>query len=173
MNKKAQQYQEKSNKLLWFIFILIVVAGLLYYFGKLGAVTGGIMKIGSNIFGGGSKNEVATPTPVQLSNEIEWCKMQSISTGDDLNNPSTNTIRGYDTLHSCCLQEFLGWSSCENKEVKLEICYSSQIGGSLIYSRYNGYYLRNALTYKTILGDIHKTNVTNVCNSNAFSEVIK
>lgn len=109
------------------------------------------------------------PQGVQLSTEVSWCQPQVLSTGTDMWAPATNVVRGWDTLNQCCLQEYSGYNPCYDKETKLQICYTGNVGGELKYARFEDYYLQNPLQYQQILKDLHKSNITKECNANAYT----
>lgn len=168
-------YQE-SHWLRNIIIALLLVIFLLWYFERLDNVYEWIkMKI-ANMFnrtGESYKKEKVIQQPINLDVNVNWCRVQAISTGNNLDTPISNNILGFDLLNNCCVQRWIGYNICFQREITLEICYSASIGGELKFSRVDGYYLPNAYDYQTVLKDLKKTNVSGSCSGNVYPEGFK
>ena len=142
MNKKANIF----GTIVIIILVLVILFFVALYFNILtkDRVNQAINNVRIKVLGLSNQTNINF-YPEALNNEIDWCQKQNINTGDDLNTPQTISILGYDQENTCCAKEYAGYT-CDTKIItKLIICKDADIGGNIIWFKYDGKYLDNNL----------------------------
>lgn len=109
-----------------------------------------------------------------LVTENEWCKTQQLIVSEDRELPVKDEILGWDAKNSCCLRSVSGWDCALKRNVNLQYCYTSNIGGVINYATVDNYYLGNADNYIKVLNNIDKYEIYNkLCDAYSYPEQVK
>lgn len=183
--KKAQYRGESSfgKKFLILLVILIIIYIILYYYDMIeirqktkNLFTSGKEKMndvmGSDV--GSTKNKFQPHTPEV---DLSWCNAQNIPVDSSETSPESISIAGIDTVNQCCQKIFAGYNNCLNISSTFEICYDSNIGGTVKYARMNAKYV-NPYYYQRFIKDIHKVYNPNfrkevVCDLTIYGGIVK
>ena len=149
MNKKAQYYPKKGHPFLTGFFIILLLGlvtfGVFYYFGYIKMED--IKQMTTKIKLPDSK---PVYNPITLNNEVTWCQKQNINTGVDLNTPLSITILGYEQENNCCVKRYNGVYCSDKTIVDIDVCKSGDIGGDIIWTRFNNVFIDNGLALQLI-----------------------
>jgi len=144
MDNKGQ-YQRQSNAVAFIVgMIVIIIIGAAIYLMYTGKISTSEIKMPG--FGNNKVSLVNPPDSVS-----EWCLLQDI--GDD------NRIIGWDNKEGCCVREYYGTSQCIEGSVRMQYCYTADVGGTIKYSRVNGYFTDDKNAYIEIINDMTRENV--------------
>jgi len=73
-------------------------------------------------------------------NEVQsWCQIQEFSISEDKLKPLMDGIIGYDTIEDCCVKRVKGVDQCLNRQIDDLLCFTSNIGGGVIYFSIDGF----------------------------------
>lgn len=165
MKWKKAQYQGNSSfgkKFLIFLIIIFILIGVSYYFDFMDTrnrikklFTSGKEKVNDVMSSdvGSSTNKFQPHTPEV---NLNWCNAQNIPVDSSETSPESISIVGIDTVNQCCQKIFTGYNNCLNLSSTFEICYDSNIGGTVKYSKMNNKYV-NPYYYQKFIKDIHKS----------------
>ncbi len=114
-----------------------------------------------------------TKTLIIPPSENEWCKLQTMNVGDTQEDPIWDKIIGWDSEESCCVREVYGYNCALNREVSVQYCYTSHIGGKIKWSMVDGYY-GDVDIYKNYIDQQDKVYITNKpCNNSIYPEELR
>ena len=165
MKWKKSQYRGESSfgkKVLIFLIIIVILIGVSYYFDFMETqnkikklFTSGKEKVNDAMNSDiGSKNNEFQPHTPEIN--LEWCKAQNIPVDESETSPVSIQIVGSDNIQNCCIKNFKGYNNCLNQSAELEICYTSNIGGTIKSVKLNNKYV-NPYYYQRFIQDIHKS----------------
>jgi len=92
--------------------------------------------------------------------ERDWCKAQVLNVGDSKEDPIWSKIMGFDTINNCCVEEYYGYDCALNKTLSIRYCYTSIIGGHVVWITVDGYY-KIADNYKKYIDNLDKEHISN------------
>ena len=162
--KKAQYRGETSfgKKFLIFLIIIFMLIGVSYYFDFINTrnmikklFTSGKEKVNDAMSSdtGSSKNKYQPHTPEV---NLDWCNTQNIPVDSSETSPISIKILGQNQESNCCIKQVSGYDSCLNKSVNLNYCYTSNIGGKIIYVTIDDKYF-SPYYYQQYIKNIHKS----------------
>ena len=142
MKWKKAQYQygmSAGKKFLIFIVIILLIIGVSYYYDFINTrnmiknlFASGKEKV-NNVMSsdvGSSKNKYQPHTP---EINLDWCNAQNIPVDNSETSPASIQILGQNQESNCCIKQVSGYNNCLNKSVNLNYCYTSNIGGKIVY----------------------------------------
>ena len=147
------------------IFLLALLVGVLFLlFGNKFDPT-------KNIYNSVFKNNSATiiNTVATIDNNVQiitppvsetWCKVQEITVPIDNEKYSRDRIIGWDSVSNCCVRQLDGFNCALLRESNVQYCFTGNIGGSVIWTNVEGYYVQ-ASQYQAFINDLMKQNVLN------------
>ena len=160
--------QGGGKGLLIFIIIIIIVGGV--WFAAFGSKYGLTRNLHAKIFGGefttkeglstyygkvvGSSSIIIPPA------ENQFCKIQEIDSGSNRENPTRIRIVGWDAVENCCLKEIEGYNCALKRNSMLNYCYTSNIGGLVLYTTIEGYYIKD-IYMKEVIEEFDKEAIPN------------
>ena len=163
----------KRNGIAVFIVLLILI---FVFFAMFGDRIGFTKTFHENLFGIGfsklrGENTVLDTQSYQPIKDYSWCISKEITVDkDDREKPVRDRIVGWDS-RGCCIREVSGFDCFLKKDVILRYCYTSNLGGEILYAKIDDYYLLNPNYYKTILNNIDKYEIENkICSSEVYPE---
>ena len=162
MKWKKSQYNygmSGSKKFLIFVLIFIAIYLVLYYYDifNIRKKTKNLFTISkeqmNKVMETNNKEDYLPHTP---EINLEWCKAQNIPVDESETSPVSIEIIGADNIQNCCIKYFKGYNNCLNQSAELEICYTSNIGGTIKSVKLNNKYV-NPYYYQRFIQDIHKS----------------
>ena len=140
--------------------ILILALTVVTFGGAIKERASGMVTNVGNTIAGRSPNEgYALP-----DGNTTWCRIGAIPMRTDDHSPISAAVIGYDTLDSCCVRQYIGFSECRDALSTVEICIIGEINTIIQWVRVDGTYMRdwhNAMWY---IDDLSKHNTSRICD---------
>ena len=169
MKKKAEM--SGGGKFLTFIIILffIAIVVLVKYHDKFDFM----QKIDIPSFKDKVTSQVVEARSYVLPpSENDWCKIQVMRVDDNIEEPISDEIIGWDTIDNCCVRKIKGYN-CALKSVSvMKYCYTANLGGEIKYISINNYYA-NVSAYQQYKEDYEKEYIENKpCDITKYPEIL-
>ena len=153
------------------VFIVIIIIIGCVWFAVSGSKYNITRNLHAKIFGGEftTKEGVSTyyakaisgnPSIIIPPKENQFCKIQEIDPGENIENPTRIRIVGWDAVENCCLKEIEGYNCGLQRFSMLQYCYTSNIGGSILYTTIEGYYIKD-IYMKDVIEEFDKDLILN------------
>jgi|GEM_PF-4770734 len=145
-----------------FIIIVLIVGGIFAV--KLNYVEKPNIDIKSSF------DKIINNVPDSLSTpptEYDWCRIQLMDSTQYIH----NKILGWDNNNKCCVQEYYGYDSCLQRNIKVQRCYIGDIGTLYKWAKVDGYFLKLPAQYKKFSSELNKNNTE--CSNIEYPEELK
>jgi hypothetical protein len=142
-----------AAKFLGTLLLLALLAGAVYFLfpNVLGS------------FGKGNLNVITLEnitTASTTSAAPDWCQAQEFAVPIDQEVYGKNEIIGWDNVKNCCVQKYQGWNCALKDYGYVEQCFTSNLGGEIVYADANGVEI-NASKIQAFINDLMKDVVPN------------
>jgi hypothetical protein len=112
-----------------------------------------------------------------LSNDVgqdnssvgDWCIPQDFAVSGGLYSPDKSKIVGWSVQDECCVQSYEGWDCALRKTVKLELCYSSVVGGVTKWVKLSDLVVPTG-KYQLFYGNLRKFGTDESCDLSQYPE---
>lgn len=174
-----------------FLLIFLLVVGFIF-FGDLISQTKGLHDslIGKNmrqaLLNNFKSSEIDTTniqiqSPITTStNSVErlinnsWCQSQDILVNsEDKENPVSDKILGWDEIKSCCLRQIGGYNCALGELANVDYCYTSTIGGEIVYVTVNNYFVDTEEYQEFILDQDREYIENKPCDAEKYPATLK
>lgn len=173
MNKKGG-----NGFFIFIVFILLIGVLIFVFMGNKWDVTRVLHEklLNKNstvvqVTGAISNELVLTQPPIK---ESGWCKIQEINVSKGDEEPTTDKISGWDSINGCCVREVTGFNCALMKQSTVKYCYTSDVGGSIVWSSVDGVFI-DAYSYKLFIEDLDKRQIENkpLCNVSKYPMLLR